>query len=214
MFSNSFSYLHRRNFKNSIALLMKHSSSYIHQPSILVAVADGSEEIEAVTIVDTLVRGGAKVTLASVNSHSLQVGCSRGINLVADAFISECVHKNWDMVVCPGGMPGAQTLRECSILTEILSKQHSEGRFIAAICAAPAVVLHNAGIAVDRKMTCYPSDKFILELKSSYTKERVVVDGNVITSQGPGTALEFSLKLVEVLFGMKAAEKVAQQMIA
>ena len=185
-----------------------------NSPSVLIPVANGSEEIETVTIADILVRCGAKVTLASVNSHSLQVSCSRGVNLVADAYIGDCAGQSWDMIVCPGGDAGAQRLRDCSTLRAMLEKQNEKKKFIGAICAAPAVVLCHNGLISDRKLTCYPSEKFTAILGSHYCPERTVVDGHVITSQGPGTAMEFALQLVEQLTNTATAERVKNELVA
>lgn len=192
---------------------MKSSAS---NPTVLVPLANGSEELESVTIIDTLVRGGAQVTVASVSSQSLQLTCSRGVKIVADTLIVDCIGKRWDMIVCSGGMPGAQHLQENESVQELLTMQMLEGRLIGAICAAPAVVLAagNYGNCKDkRRMTCYPAEKFT-SMIPNYSNDAVVVDGNVITSQGPGTAMEFSLKLVELLFGEDKAEQVRKEMVA
>ncbi len=178
---------------------------------VLVLVANGSEEIETVTILDTLVRCGTSVVLASVGSSTLQVRCSRGVQIVADKHVRDCVSAEWDMVVCPGGMPGAQHFSRCPHVKEVLDIQNTAGKYIAAICAAPAVVLTDEAFA--RKMTCYPAPHFINSLGDRYVDKRVVVDGHIITSQGPGTALEFSLMLAEILFGKEVAAKVKQEMI-
>eukprot|EP00904_Undaria_pinnatifida_P001164 jgi/Undpi1/11048/HiC_scaffold_30.g13346.m2 len=130
--------------------LMKH---------VLVPIADGSEEIESVTIIDTLVRAGAAVTVASV-ADGVEVTCSRGVVIKADCRLAECEQRDWDAVVCPGGMPGATHLKENAALEAILRKQHSDGRIVAAICAAPAVVLAAHGLLEGRKATCYPANAF------------------------------------------------------
>jgi len=183
--------------------------------SVLVPIANGSEEIEAVTIVDTLVRGGACVTLAAVSSSSLQVRCSRGVELVADRFMSDCQGEEWDMIACPGGDVGAQYLSDCSVLKELLTKQDVAGKYVAAICAAPAKVLAAGEHGKGHQMTCYPASNYIELLGDRYVGDaKVVVDRHIITSQGPGTALEFSLKLVEVLFGEEKAAQVRGAMVA
>jgi 4-methyl-5(b-hydroxyethyl)-thiazole monophosphate biosynthesis len=110
-------------------------------------------------ITDTLVRAGAAVTLASVEAGQLTVTCSRGVKIVADKPIETCEGQVWDLVVCPGGMPGAERLRDSAALTRILTAQRSSGRWLAAICAAPAVVLHHHGLLGDAA-TCYPAPKF------------------------------------------------------
>ena len=110
------------------------------------------------------------------------------------------------------GMPGATHLRDSTDLKELLQHQKSKGKFIAAICAAPAVVLQSHGLLEGKAATCYPVPKFTDSL-ALYRSDRVCVDGNVITSQGPATSLEFSLKLVEVLFGKKKADDVGAEML-
>ncbi|RYG63899.1 DJ-1 family protein [archaeon] len=193
-------------------MLRGHSGGPSVTKHVLVPIATGSEEVEAVTIIDTLVRGGAKVTVAGVGSE-LTVTCSRGVKIVADCLISDCANKSWDMIVCPGGMPGAQHLSESHTLIEILQKHAHDNKFIAAICAAPAVVLAAHGFLTNKTATCYPVSKFTAKIER-YVSQRVVQDGQVITSEGPGTALEFSLKLVQVLYGHEKAEQIKNEMLA
>lgn len=149
--------------------------------------------------------------MASVSPH-LIVTCSRGLKMCADKLISECQGQEWDMIVCPGGMPGATHLRDSTVLKELLIQQKVHGKFIAAICAAPAVVLQSHGLLEGKTATCYPVPKFTDSL-SQRSSAKVCVDGNVITSQGPATSLEFSLKLVEVLFGKQKAADVGAEML-
>jgi 4-methyl-5(b-hydroxyethyl)-thiazole monophosphate biosynthesis len=176
---------------------------------VLVPVADGTEELEAVTIIDCLRRAGADVTVASVGQS--QITASRGVRLVADALISDCTKVVYDLIALPGGMPGAEHLRDSGELAELLKAQASSGRFYAAICASPAVVLKHHGLLDGKKATCYPS--LLSELDSS-DDAKVVVDGNCITSQGPATALPFALKLIEILFDKEKADEVANSMLA
>uniref|UniRef100_A0A0G4IED0 DJ-1/PfpI domain-containing protein n=1 Tax=Chromera velia CCMP2878 TaxID=1169474 RepID=A0A0G4IED0_9ALVE len=172
---------------------------------VLVPIADGTEEIEAVCIIDTLRRAGAEVTVASVMEGRKQVKASRGVGLVADALISECVEGHtWDLIACPGGMPGAEHLRDCAPLVDLLKKQKAEGRIYAAVCASPAVVFEAHGLLEGEKATSYPAFQGKL---SNLAEGRVVVSNKCVTSQGPGTSLEFALKLAEVLFGEKVAKK-------
>ena len=175
---------------------------------VLVPIADGIEELEAVTIIDVLRRAGADVTAASVNLRTVVAG--RGLSLNADKLISECADDVFDMVVCPGGMPGAENLRDSGALTEILNNQSDSGRYYAAVCASPAVIFAHHGLLKGKTATCYPSMSKLIE---NYISERVVIDGNCITSQGPGTAMEFSLKLVELLFGEDKAKEIAQGLL-
>jgi len=177
---------------------------------VLVPIAEGTEEIEAVCIIDVLRRAGAEVTVASVDR--LEVKASRGVRLVADKLISECAENSYDLIVLPGGMPGAEHLRNCKELEAMLKKQCEEGKFYAAICASPVVVLLHHGLLEDRRATCHPSFADRLE-NSEAAESRVVVDGNCVTSRGPGTALEFALKLVELLFGEEKVKEVAEPMV-
>jgi 4-methyl-5(b-hydroxyethyl)-thiazole monophosphate biosynthesis len=176
---------------------------------VLVAIADGTEELEAVTIIDVLRRAEADVTVASVGNK--QITASRGVKLVADTVISDCVDSVYDLIILPGGMPGAEHLRDSKELTEMLKTQADSGRLYAAICASPAVVLKPHGLLENKKATCYPS--LLSDLDKS-EQAKVVVDGNLITSQGPATALEFALKLVEMLFDKQKSREVAKAMLA
>lgn len=151
------------------------------------------------------------MTVASVAPH-LVVTCSRGLKICADKSISECKGHEWDMIVCPGGMPGATHLRDSKDLKDLLLQQRNKGKFIAAICAAPAVVLQSHGLLEGKTATCYPVPKFT-DVLTHRSTDRVCVDGNVVTSQGPATSLEFSLKLVELLFGKKKADDVGAEML-
>ncbi len=177
----------------------------------LVPIANGTEEIEAVCIIDVLRRAGVSVTVASVKE--LQVTASRGVKLVADQLIGDCVDETYDLIALPGGMPGAKHLRDAEDLEEMLKRQQREGRLYAAICASPAVVLQHHGLLDGHLATCHPD--FVDQLENADAAEtRVVVDGPCITSRGPGTAIEFALKLVEVLYGERKAEVVGRRMLA
>lgn len=175
---------------------------------VLVPVADGTEELEAAAIIDCLRRAGADVKVASV--QNLQITTCRKIKIVADCLLKDCVNEVFDMIALPGGMPGAEHLRDCRDLIEMLKKQKDAGRYYAAICASPAVVLAHHNLLADKKATCYPSMGGNLK---TFVNQRVVADGNCITSQGPGTVLEFSLKLVEVLFGAEKSRELAKAML-
>ncbi len=177
---------------------------------VLVPIADGSEEIEAVCIIDTLRRAGAEVTVASVDK--LQVTASRGVKLVADVRIADGTKQTYDCIALPGGMPGAEHLRDSAELIRMLKEQKQAGRLYAAICASPAVVLQHHGLLEKTKATCFPALRN--KLNAAYaSQERVVVDGNCVTSQGPATAIEFALKLVELLFGPAKAQEVGTAML-
>ncbi|EFJ18666.1 hypothetical protein SELMODRAFT_112362 [Selaginella moellendorffii] len=178
---------------------------------VLVPVADGTEEMEAVIVIDVLRRAGAHVTVASVGQEP-KVTASRGVKLVADAIVSECGDEKYDLVVLPGGMPGAEHLRDSKALEDITRGQAQEQRAYAAICAAPAVALESWGLLNGLKATCYPS--FVSKLSDpSSAESRVVKDGLVVTSRGPGTAMEFALTLVEQLYGKEKTQEVSKGLI-
>lgn len=178
--------------------------------SVLVPIADGTEEIEAVTIIDVLRRAQADVTVASVNN--LEITASRGVKITADCLIDACKDRAFDLIVLPGGIPGAEHLRDNALLKALLQKQSAAGRLLGAICAAPAVVLEAHGLLEQRQATCHPGFEEKLHDRSA-VESRVVVDGNCVTSRGPGTAMEFSLKLVELLYGDERMKTVAAPMV-
>jgi len=177
----------------------------------LIPIADGTEELEAVTIIDVLRRAGVEVTVASV-AAALQVTASRKVNLVADCLIGDCQNNTFDLIALPGGLPGAEYLRDCGPLVKMLQSQKQAGRLYAAVCASPAVALAPHGLLDDKKATCYPSCQDQLP-NASQADKRVVVDGNCITSQGPGTALDFALELVRQLIDEDTARQVAEAML-
>mmetsp|Transcript_17097 Transcript_17097/g.51123 ORF Transcript_17097/g.51123 Transcript_17097/m.51123 type:complete len:185 (-) Transcript_17097:88-642(-) len=175
----------------------------------LVPIADGSEELEAIAIIDTLRRASVVVTVAAVGA-STQVTCARQTKLVADKRLDDCSTEVYDLIVLPGGMPGATHLHECETLLTMLRAQRDAERLYGAICASPAVVLHAGGLLAGKRATCYPSFADKLE---QHVNEAVVVDGQVITSQGPGTAIQFALACVRLLCGEAVAARVAKGML-
>lgn len=171
---------------------------------VLVPIAYGTEEIEAVVIIDILRRAGIEVVVASVST--MQILASRGVKITADCLLEQCLHDEFDMIVLPGGIPGAEHLRDHKPLIEMLHRHQQAGKYIAAICASPVVVLLPHGFLANHRATCHPGRQNALPNKEA-AHQRVVHDGNLITSQGPGTAMEFALKLVALLVGeTKAAE--------
>jgi protein deglycase len=178
--------------------------------NVLVPVANGTEELEAVAIIDVLRRAGAHVTVASV-SGSRQITASRGVVMLADTLLDDCLDQDYDLVVLPGGIPGAEHLRDSADLTALLKRQHETNRLYAAICASPAVVLEHHGLLEGRRATAHPYIVGELTNQDSAT-QNVVVDGNCVTSQGAGTAVEFTLVLVEQLFGLDKRNEVATGM--
>ena len=177
---------------------------------VLVPIADGSEEIETSCITDTLVRAGAEVTVASVEATTTCT-MSRGLKIVADALVTDISGDDWDLVALPGGMPGAERLRDSDALDAILRKQDARRAPLAAVCASPAVILKSKGI-LRSQATCYPAPPFV-EALGDVADGAVVRDGHITTSQGPGTSLKFALDLVDQLYGPEKAEELRAQML-
>ncbi|MGE6232171.1 DJ-1 family glyoxalase III [Aeromonas media] len=181
----------------------------------LVLVAPGSEEIETVAIVDTLVRGGIEVVLASCcPTGARQIRASRGVQIVADCHLDELTTRDFELIVVPGGLPGSEVIRDTSLAIDLLREQVALGRWRAAICAAPAVVLLHHDLLGDASATCHPGFQARLPAAQLSTARVVRDDAHrLITSQGPGTAIEFALELVRVLRGDEAARAVAEPMV-
>jgi 4-methyl-5(b-hydroxyethyl)-thiazole monophosphate biosynthesis len=181
------------------------------EKKVLVPVADGTEELEAIAIIDVLRRAGAVVTVASVSGNR-QITTSHDIIMITDALIDDCVGRDYDLVVLPGGIPGAENLRDSGALIELLKHQRDNDRLYGAVCASPALVLEHHGLLENRQATCHPA--YVEQLSNKdQVSSRVVVDGNCITSQGAGTAVDFALALVEQLFGRKQRDEVAVSMV-
>lgn len=180
----------------------------------LVPIADGSEEIEAITVIDVLRRAGVEVTVAAVSADgSTKIIGAQSAGIIADCTIDSCAGGSWDLVAVPGGIPGAEHLAASDVLDGILRAQAKEGKLYSAICAAPALVLGSKGLLQDKTATGHPMFQQNLEAKELNAESRVVVDGNCITSQGPGTALDFALELVEQLCGVVKREEVGAPMV-
>ena len=171
---------------------------------IAVLLADGFEEVEAVTPIDFLRRAGIDVVTAGVTGKT--VTGAHGVKISADAVVGG-LPAGLDGVVLPGGMPGAQNIADSAEAVDLIRKILAAGKLVGAICAAPAVVLGAHGLLQGRRFTCYPG--FERDVRgASFTPDRVVADGNLITSRGPGTAAEFALALIEKLAGREEAEKI------
>ncbi|CAD7943561.1 unnamed protein product [Amoebophrya sp. A25] len=183
-------------------------------PSCLVPLADGSEELEAVSIWNPLRRAGVEVTVASIKGDSLQVTCARGTVIKCDKLLKDCLEGvAYDCVALPGGMPGASNFAACEDLVTLLKSRHAAGQTNAAVCASPAVVFA-AHKLLNGKATCYPAPKFVEMLgdKMQSKDAPVVIDGNVVTSVGPGTSLEFGLRLVGLLCGEEKMKEIGEAM--
>lgn len=176
----------------------------------LVLLAAGAEEMEVVITVDVLRRGGIEVTLAGIDGPD-PVRCSRGVVLVPDVALA-AVRGPFDMVVLPGGAEGARRLGASAAVGELLREQDRRGGTVAAICAAPTALLAHA-IGAGRALTSHPSVAEGLRGYARYREDRVVQDGNLITSRGPGTAFEFALALVAALRGQAAADALKAPML-
>lgn len=168
-------------------------------PKVLVPLAQGCEELEAVTIIDLLRRAQIDVTTAGLDDGP--VTASRGVKLVPDTDIDTALQEDFDMVVLPGGKAGAENLDNDPRIKTLLKKMANDEKYTAAICAAPTV-LAGAGLLKGRKATSYPGFLEKMQLPdTTISNSPVVVDGNVITSRGPGTAMDFALVLIETLAG-------------
>lgn len=183
--------------------------------SVLLCLAPGSEEIEAVTAIDLLARAGIHVTVASVaDDGGLEITCSRGVKLLADAPLVAVADRDFDAVVLPGGLRGAECFRDSPLLIECIRQKHLEGKIIAAICAVPAIVLEHHRLFPVGNMTGYPGLKERIA-PEKWLEKRVAFDArvNLLTSQGPGTSMDFALKLIDLLAGKDKAAEVAAQLV-
>lgn len=171
----------------------------------LFIIVDGVEELEAVAPIDLLRRAGVEVTVAAASGSNLITG-RNNIRLGADCLFEPSIDTGYDLVVVPGG-PGHKTLRENAAVLEFLSKQQDAGRLIGSICAGP-VVLKEAGVLEGKRYTSFPGTAE--ELPERESELPVVVDGNLITSQGAGTAFPFGLALVEALCGKEVRDQIAR----
>jgi 4-methyl-5(b-hydroxyethyl)-thiazole monophosphate biosynthesis len=183
--------------------------------SVLVCLAHGSEEIEAVTTIDLLVRAGLSVTTASVESDGTrEIVCSRGVRLLADAPLVEVADNDYDAVVLPGGLKGAETFRDSPLLVETVRQFHLAGKIVAAICAAPGTVLIPHDLFPVGNMTGFPGLRDTIPDKH-WMDRRVVWDPrvNLLSSQGPGTSIDFALKLIDLLVDKDKAREVASQLV-
>jgi len=168
-------------------------------PSVLIPLAQGCEELEAVTVIDLLRRAGLEVITAGLDDQP--VTASRGTRLLADTTLDAALLRDYDMVVLPGGQPGADNLDQDARIHALLHRMSQQGKYTAAICAAPKV-LATAGLLAGKHATGYPGVLEKLNLGDvQLNSQAVVTDGKVITSRGPGTAMDFALELIELLVG-------------
>lgn len=173
---------------------------------VLVPLAPGFEDLEAVTIVDLLRRAGIEVVTAGLAEGLVQG--ARGMRMQPDTTLDAVLDQGFDMIALPGGMPGAENLKRDGRIQALLKKMAAAGKYTAAICAAP-IALAEAGLLGGKKATSYPGflDKLSLP-GTTYLDDAVVVDGKVVTSRGPGTAMDFSLALIALLVGEAKRDQV------
>ncbi len=165
--------------------------------TVLIPLAQGCEELEAVTVIDILRRAGITVVTAGLDDQPVKA--SRGVVLIPDTTLDEAVKQCFDMVVLPGGLPGADHLDNDPRIHQLLKNMQQEGKYVAAICAAPKV-LANAGLLTNKSATAYPG--VLEEMPDMHLVDAPVVkDGQIVTSRGPGTAMDFALELIELLVG-------------
>lgn len=178
----------------------------VHIPLVLVPLAQGCEELEAVTITDLLTRAGINVVTAGLDKQT--VTASRGMKLVPDKQLDDVLEDDFDMIVLPGGLPGADHLNNDQRIQTIVKKLAVNNKYLAAICAAPRV-LATAGLLEGKHATSFPGalDQFPVN-NMTYEEMAVVVDGNIITSRGPGTAIDFTLTLIDLLIGKEKRDEV------
>lgn len=187
-------------------MTMKAQKSYIFY-------ADGVEEVEAVATVDALRRGGLDVVTVSITDSTTVTGAT-GQKLEADALIGDIDTTDAQWIIIPGGVPGDPNLHACEKVNEIIKAQWACGGKLASICAGPAVVLAPTGVLKGMKATCYPGLGDQIEAGGgTYVELPVVVDGNLITSEGPGTTLQFAGAIIEVTLGADKAKEVMSSML-
>ncbi|MEZ7933590.1 MAG: DJ-1/PfpI family protein [Sulfurospirillum sp.] len=176
---------------------------------VIVPLAQGFEEIEALTIVDILRRANVDVTMAAL--ESLHVKGAHGIVVVADTLLKEINVNNFDMIALPGGLPGATNLAADPTTQTLLKEFDAKGKMIAAICAAP-YALKTAGV-LKKSYTCYPGFQAKIAQEGYNANDKVIRDGNVTTSQGPSTAMLFALSLVEQLCSKEVAQSLSHDLL-
>ena len=177
---------------------------------ILIPLAKGFEEIEAVSLIDVLRRAEIEVTIAGVG-EKLALG-AQGISIQTDAVIADVKSDDFDMIVLPGGWDGTHTLANDADVQRLLQEMKAKDKMIGAICAAP-FALNKAGV-LNQNYTCYPSIENEIRLEGYSADQKVVIDGNVMTSQGPATAMCFALTIVEKLKGAETAQALREGLLA
>lgn len=176
----------------------------------VVLLAEGFEELEAASPIDVLRRAEVDVTVAGVGGLARKG--AHGLVYTADVEL-EKLSGEFDLIVLPGGMPGSKNLGDSAAAKALAEKMLAGGKLVSSICAAPVLTLAAWGMLDNRTATCYPGMEGMFPKTVTFSAERVVVDGKIITSRGPGTALEFALALVEQLLDAATAKKIAGDMV-
>lgn len=177
---------------------------------LAICMAEGCEEIEGLTVVDLLRRSNVTIDMISITGE-LQVKGSHGITFLADRLISDTELSDYDGIILPGGIPGTPNLGMCEAVTQAIREFAQQNKLVAAICAAPSV-LGQCGVLEGKRATSYPG--FDKDMPGcDYREDRVVVDGNVITSRGMGTAIEFGLAILSYIKDEKTAEDLAEKIM-
>jgi len=178
---------------------------------VLVPLAQGCEELEAVTIMDLLNRAGIEVVSAGLDDQPVK--CSRNTVIIPSTTLDKVLNDNFDLIVLPGGLPGADYLRDDERIIELLKRQSEKNKYIGAICAAPKA-LAKAGLLKNKRATSFPNVLKELNLANTdITDTAIEHDGNIVTSRGPGTAMDFSLALINLLLGPETSEAINKQMV-
>lgn len=177
---------------------------------VLIFLAPGYEEVEMLTVVDMLRRADITIDMVSV-SDTREVISSHNVTITADKLLGEVDFTEADMLILPGGIPGTPNLRACQTLCDQLIAFEKEGKWLAAVCAAPTV-LGTLGLLKERRATCYPGQEDSLYCKE-YVKQPVIIDNHIITSRGMGTCIEFSAEIIAQLLDRKTAEEVKNRII-
>lgn len=178
---------------------------------VYIFLANGFEDVEALIPVDVLRRGGVEVITVSVTGESQVVETSHQVQIVTDAMFEDCDFSDADLLLLPGGMPGASHLYEHAGVRQAVLAQAEAGKRIAAICAAPAVVLAQLGVLDGKHATCYPGFENLFT-KTQYTADLVTVDGNITTAEGPAAAFPFAYELLRQLVSQEVSNQIAEGM--
>ena len=177
---------------------------------VLVPLAQGCEELEAITITDLLVRAGVTVTTCGLDDQPVKA--SRGTTIIPDTSIDKVLDTAFDLIVLPGGLPGSDHLRDNEQIQSLIKKQASSNKYVAAICAAPKA-LAKAGLLEGKTATSFPGVLAALENDAITISENAVeIDGNIVTSRSAGTAMDFALSLIELLEGKDKRDEINQQL--